>query len=216
MIENAYVAVLIYFSGFWGRLELVATITLIINVYLLAKQDIRNYYFGAVGVLIYGWIFWEYKLYSDMLLQWLYYLPLQAVGYYWWSEKGPDNGSMKIVSLSNPDRVIWAFTILTMTFGLGYFMATFTDAALPYWDAFTTVMSLIAQFFLIKKIWENWVLWIIMDVVAIFVYYAKDLYVTSGLYVLFLGLATFGLVKWLQDFKDQGEESLLTKSNFGR
>lgn len=197
-------------------MELVATVTLLINVYLLAKQDIRNYYFGAVGVLIYGWIFWEYKLYSDMLLQWLYYLPLQAVGYYWWSEKGPDKGDFKIVSLPNTDRVVWMFGIASASFGLGYFMSTMTDASFPYWDAFTTVMSLVAQYFLIKKIWENWVLWIVMDVVAIFVYYAKDLYVTSGLYVLFLGLATFGLIKWLRDFQGQDERSLVTSSSFGR
>lgn len=209
-------AVIEYFSGFWGRLELVATITLIINVYLLAKQDIRNYYFGGVGVLIYGWIFLEYKLYSDMLLQWLYYLPLQAVGYYWWKTKGPGDNDLPIVSLPSEDRVVWVFGILSGTFALGYAMATWTDASFPYWDAFTTVMSLVAQYFLIKKIWENWVLWIVMDVVAIFVYYAKDLYVTSGLYVIFLGLATFGLFKWIEDYRNQGEKSLLTKSSFGR
>lgn len=207
-----------YFSGFYGRLELVATITLIVNVFLLARQDIRNYVFGAIGVLIYGLIFLEYKLYSDMLLQWLYYLPLQAVGYYWWKTKGTGDDNLRIAMMSWEDRIVWVMIMAVATFGLGWLMATKTDASFPYWDALTTVMSVVANYFLIKKIWENWAIWVTMDIIAIFIYYQKGLYVTSGLYVVFLGLATYGLVKWLLDYSNQEAETDTQKSvsEFGR
>lgn len=72
-------AVIEYFSGMFGQLELVATILVILNVYLLARQKIINFWFGAAGVAIYGYIFLEFKLYSDMLLQWAYFLPTQVL-----------------------------------------------------------------------------------------------------------------------------------------
>lgn len=189
-------AIIEYFSGFYGRLELLATILLIINVWMLARQQIWNYVFGAVGVLIYGYIFFAFKLYSDMLLQWLYFLPLQFVGFWYWKTQGPGDDNLPVQTISNFARLNWIGAMGIATGVLGYVMATYTDASFPYWDALTTVMSVVANYLLIKKIWENWVIWVAMDVIAINIYYQKELYVTSGLYVVFLGLATYGLLEW--------------------
>lgn len=82
-------------------------------------------------------------------------------------------------------------------------MAAWTDAAFPRWDALTTVMSVIANYLLLKKIWENWIIWVVMDVIAINIYYLKGLYVTSGLYVIFFFLATYGLIRWWKDYHEQ-------------
>ena len=196
-----------YFSGTLGQLELAATIFLIINVYLLARQKLINYWFGLAGVLIYGYIFFEFKLYSDMLLQWLFYGPLQIVGYYMWKygktigdsvQRGVD--SMKIVTLSWQNRLIITAGIIVSTYLLGNFMAQ-TDASYPYLDALTTMMSISASLLMLKKVLENWIIWISMDLIAIPLYYSKELYVTSGLYVIFLGLATYGLVTWNKERK---------------
>lgn len=189
-------AVIEYFSGFYGKLELLATILLIINVYLLARQKIINYFFGAIGVAIYGYIFLEYKLYSDMLLQWVYYFPLQFIGYWYWKTQGPGNDNLPVTTLSGIGRLNWTSIILFSAIVLGYIMTTYTDASFPYWDALTTTMSIIANLLLIKKIWENWVIWVLMDCIAIVIYYQKELYVTSGLYVIFLGLAIYGTIEW--------------------
>ena len=75
-------------------------------------------------------------------------------------------------------------------------MRYFTDAALPYPDAFTTTLSVIAQFQLTRKILENWTLWIIADVVYIGVYSIKSLYWTAGLYFVFLVLCVLGYKEW--------------------
>ncbi|EKD81174.1 MAG: hypothetical protein ACD_39C01929G0001, partial [uncultured bacterium] len=79
---------------------------------------------------------------------------------------------------------------------LGWFMATRTDASFPYPDAFTTIFSLTAQWLMSLKKLESWYFWIAVDVVAIGVYYAKGLYLTTGLYSLFLVMAVIGLLKW--------------------
>ena len=81
---------------------------------------------------------------------------------------------------------------------LGWVMATKTDASVPYWDATTTVMSLMAQFLLSRRYLENWVLWIAVDVLSIGIYTYKELYLTAGLYAVFLCMASWGLVAWLR------------------
>jgi nicotinamide mononucleotide transporter len=75
-------------------------------------------------------------------------------------------------------------------------MATFTDASVPYGDAFTTVASLIAQWLMARKRLESWLFWISVDVIAIGIYWYKGLQLTSGLYAVFLVLATVGLFAW--------------------
>lgn len=199
-----------YFSGALGQLELLATVLLIINVALLAHQKLINYWFGLAGVLIFGYIFKEFKLYSDMLLQWMFYAPLQIVGWYMWKygktlgetvSEGVD--SMKVVTFNLSGRLVTAASIAVSTLLLGTYMSTFTDASFPYIDALTTSMSVAASILMLKKIWENWIIWIAMDVIAIWVYYQKELFVTSGLYVVFLGLATYGAITWFKDMKAQ-------------
>jgi nicotinamide mononucleotide transporter len=78
-------------------------------------------------------------------------------------------------------------------------MHRWAGAALPYWDAFAAVLSLIAQWLLARKALESWILWIVVDVVSIGIYSAKELYLTAGLYVIFLGLAITGLMAWRRD-----------------
>lgn len=196
-----------YFSGPLGQLELLATVLLIANVYLLAKQKLANYWFGLAGVLIYGYLFLQFNLYSDMLLQWVFYAPLQIVGYFMWKYSNtigePSTGqanSMKIVSLQPVVSVFFLAIVGITTLLLGEYMAT-TDASFPYADALTTTMSVAASILLLKKVLENWILWIAMDLIAIPIYYLKGMYVTSGLYVIFLGLATYGLVTWIKEYK---------------
>jgi nicotinamide mononucleotide transporter len=78
----------------------------------------------------------------------------------------------------------------------GYLMASHTDAALPYADAFTTVASLVAQWLMARKKLESWLFWILVDLVAIGIYWSKGLYMTSGLYLAFLIMATIGFLVW--------------------
>ena len=203
-----------YFSGPLGQIELLATVLLIANVYLLAKQKLINYWFGLAGVLVMGYVCKEYLLYSDMLLQWAFYAPLQIVGFVMWKygktlgEVASDSlDSMKIVTIANSTRILIVIGILLGAFGMGAFMANFTDAAVPYIDALTTTMSIAASIMLLKKIWENWIIWIAMDLIAIPVYYSREMFVVSGLYVVFLGLATYGLVTWYKDLKAQVKET---------
>lgn len=183
---------------------------LIVNVFLLAREKLSNYLFGFAGVLLFGYLFRESQLYSDMLLQWLFYAPLQIVGFCLWKygrtlgEDPPRVGeqdSMQVVMLT--PRAWWLISALVLVAAalLGTLMARTTDASFPYADALTTSMSIGASILMLKKVLENWILWIAMDLIAIPIYFLKGLYVTSGLYVIFLALALYGLRHWYLSYQ---------------
>lgn len=196
-----------YFSGPLGQIELLATILILANVYLLAKQKLINYWFGLAGVLLFGYLFREIQLYSDMLLQWVFYAPLQILGFIMWKYGRTlgdereifEKNSMLVVTISWSGRAFWAAMILSSAYALGSYMSANTDASFPYIDALTTTMSIVASILMLKKVLENWMIWIAMDIIAIPVYYMKGMVVTSGLYVILLGLASYGLYTWYKD-----------------
>jgi nicotinamide mononucleotide transporter len=126
-----------------------------------------------------------------------------------WLKGGPPESKLSITQLSKSQTAYWIIVAGFGTMALGGGMDQWTNAALPYWDAAITVMSLIAQWLLARKVLENWPFWIAVDVLAIGVYTAKDLYITAGLYAVFLGLATWGWIEWKGSFKRQELERVL-------
>jgi len=191
-----------YFNHTWGYVELAGTIASLICVYLAVKQNIWTWFWGAIGVALFGPMFYHYQLYSDAGLQILFFLPIQVVGWYWWKTKGPThNDDLPVSRLMMRTNVLIVIGILLATSINGSYMASFTDASFPYLDALTTWMSIAAQILMLKKFFESWVLWVSMDIIAIPIYYAKELYVVSGLYALFLVLATMGGIAWYRSWK---------------
>lgn len=202
MIET----VLAYFAGPLGKVELFGTIFSAICVYLAVKHNMWTWFFGALGVILFGYLFFQVGLYSDAGLQILFYLPMQLVGFLMWRKLGADAGDKKVVkAMSLTFIALVVLGILGATGVNGYLMATYTDASFPYIDALTTWMSVAAQLLMIAKYRESWVFWVSMDIIAIFVYFAKGLIVTSGLYVVFLVLATMGGIAWYRDYAAQKE-----------
>lgn len=190
-------AIMLYFSGTMGMIELLATVASAICVILAARQNIWTWPWGIIGVVLFGYLFYEYKLYSDMGLQLFYFLPLQFVGWYWWLKMGPNaKNDLPVTTISWNKRILTVLGIIISSLFVGYMMSTYTDASFPYADALTTMMSVVAQWYLIRKYWESWLLWVAMDIIAIQIYFYKALFVTSGLYVVFLIIASYGIYSW--------------------
>ncbi|EKD93350.1 MAG: hypothetical protein ACD_28C00163G0001 [uncultured bacterium] len=183
-------------------IEIVATIFGLASVYFTVKQNIWCWPTGLVMVFLYIFIFYGAKLYSDALLQ-VIYIFMQIYGWYHWVYGDKERKSLPVSRLSHQQSRLWGLVAVVGTAGWGYFMINNTDASFPYADAFIVVLSLIAQWFLARKILESWVLWIIVDVVAVYVYFSKELYPTSILYIVFFFLAIKGLLEWKTSFKKQ-------------
>jgi nicotinamide mononucleotide transporter len=184
-------------------LQLVATITGILCVYLQTREKILAWPFGIVSVSISAYIFAQSGLYSDVILH-MVYVVLNIYGWWNWHTSRRSNTSLApILLLAKKAWVIWAITIVIGTGVLGVLMGHYTDASVPYFDAFTTVGSLVAQYLLAKKILQNWILWILVDVVAINVYIYKEIYIIAFLFLVYLMLSTKGYFDWKKQHKRQ-------------
>ena len=167
------------------------------NVYLTVRQNIWCWPVGVVMVSLYIYIFYGAKLYSDTALQ-VFFLVMQFYGWYQWT-RGPVRHARSLVPVTRLRARGWALTIGGVVGGtalLGTTMHRLTDASLPYPDAFTTTLSVIAQFLMTRKILDNWTLWIVADIVYVGIYTNKALYWTAGLYGVFLILCVQGYREW--------------------
>ena len=183
-------------------LEIIAVISGIICVVLQAREKIAAWAFGILSVSISCFIFYHSKLYSDLLLH-IVYIFLNIYGWYNWSRRRVDDSNSPILILKKQGIFISAAVVAAITLALGYTMGRFTDADLYYFDAFTTAGSLVAQYLLAKKYLQNWMLWIIVDLVAVPVYLYKGLYLFSFLFFVYLVICVYGLINWKKLIKTQ-------------
>ncbi len=176
-------------------IELIAASLGVLAVWLTIRQNLWCWPIGLVMVLIYSWIFYDVKLYSDMLLQGIYAV-LQLYGWWQWTRGGAQHSGRQISRLGVNGLLLSLAIGAASSLLLGYAMATYTDAAAPWLDASLTAFSLVAQVWMAQKRLENWLLWIILDVIFVGLFIHKDLYLTAGLYALFTLLAVHGWRQW--------------------
>jgi len=180
-------------------IEWIAAIAGAVSVYLSARENIWSWPTAIVNVSLYTFVFFETGLYSDMGLQ-VVYLVLSVYGWYQWLHGGAHRTRLH-VSRATP-RVWLVSTGIALAFWLvwGRYMSTFRGVSFPYLDAGLATLSLVAQWMMTRKILENWVLWIIADIIYVPMYIVKGLYVTSALYAVFLVLAVLGVVEWRRSY----------------
>jgi nicotinamide mononucleotide transporter len=159
------------------------------------RRSIWNYPFGIAMVVLFFFIFLKARLYSDALLQ-IFFVVIQLYGWWNWHRNMAADDGVAIGRLDVRARLFWlAGTVAAATaWGLG--MAYYTDAAAPVADAFIAGTSVAAQCLQSLRRIESWVLWIVVDVLAIGVYLWRDLAITSALYAIFLVMSVFGLIEW--------------------
>ncbi len=183
-------------------LEISAVLLSVLAVWLTTQRNKLCWPIGLVSVLLYAWIFWQAKLYSDTLLQ-LSFVVMQIYG---WQNWATQNDASKEVAVIQIPLNIGVLGVAIGTLGsvvLGGVMSTMTDASLPWLDAALTSFSLVAQFWMARKYIACWWLWIIVDVIYVCVYGFKNLQLTAGLYVMLVILACLGLQRWTQALNAQ-------------
>lgn len=201
-------------------IEFFGTVFNIACVWLVARNKISNWAVGIVGIILYMFLFYQIRLYSDLFEQ-VYFLIMSFVGWYIWlnpkrKAAKEKKGNVPVTKNSQSENILYAIGITLGSIGLGYFVSkahilfpvAFPEAAsFPYLDAFTTVMSFAATILMAKKRIECWPLWIAVDVIGIGLYFAKGVKFISAEYVLFLILAISGYVQWRKIHHEQQKEN---------
>jgi len=177
--------------------ELFGFITGVVNVWLLAKQNIWNWPVGLANNAAYLILFATTGLYGDAGLQ-VVYITLSVYGWWNWARRG---SAAQLPVTRTPVGVWYVLAPLTIVsfLVLRWFLAHHTNSTVPVWDGLTTALSLAAIYGQSRKYLESWWLWILADLVYIPLYIYKGLWLTSVLYLVFLLLCIFGLRQWLRE-----------------
>jgi nicotinamide mononucleotide transporter len=198
-----------YFIGLplW---ELLAVISALFYVVLAAKENIWCWPAALVSTVVYTVIFYDVYLWMDALLQ-IYYLAMAFFGWYCWRKVSPslNNGVGSDVNSSTLEIQSWPLilhfkVIILLTacsLAIGWLMDNYTPTDFPYLDSATTVFAVFATYLVAKKVLENWLYWIVIDFVSIYLYIEKDLQPTVVLFSLYVIIAIVGYVIWYRKYQ---------------
>jgi nicotinamide mononucleotide transporter PnuC len=168
-------------------LEVIATVLGVLGVGLMIRRNLWAFPVGITQVVIFGWVCFAQKLFSETALQ-LMFLAALAHGWWHWTHAGPGKAALPVQRLSMRMRLAWVLAALALWVAWGSVMQR-AGAALPWGDAFVFAVSVCAQWLQARKCIENWGGWLVANTVAIGVFVAKELYLFAGLYGLFWGMA---------------------------
>lgn len=181
-------------------LEGVAVFFGIASVIYSIRKNILVFPTGMISTLIYVYICLKYKLYADTGIN-AYYFAMSIYGWYLWSRPKGESVEVPVTWLSNKG-VFNSVLLFFVSYGVLYFLlANFTDSDVPYWDSFTTASAFVGMWLMAKKKVENWIAWIITDLVSVPLYFYKGLVLTSFQFLFFTVLATIGLIAWIKSAK---------------
>ncbi len=185
--------------GFHGLvttpLELISFLLSLLTVALNIRQNHWAWLFSILASALYGVVFVNSRLYGDAGLQGVFVI-VSIWGWYQWLRGGE---AQRPLSASTLTRRGYGVSALAWLFGfllLALFLHRFTDTDVPHMDGFLTAGSLVGQFLLSRKKIENWLVWIVVDVLYVGLYLYKDLHLTAVLYGLFVLLAIAGWRAW--------------------
>lgn len=187
----------------WGvpftRLELVAVTLALAMVVCNIRVIHWGWPLAIASSLLYFLLFWQYRLYGDAVLQ-VFFAVVAAWGWWQWL-RGRDQAGRALRVRYLAPRGRWAVLALVALAwpAIGLYLDRHTDTDVPYWDAFPTAASVLGQFLLGRKLVENWIVWLAVNVVAATLFVYKGLWLTAGLYVVFVVMSAIGWAAWVRE-----------------
>jgi len=176
-------------------LEIVAVAFGLVSVWLSTREQIASWPTAIINVAIFFVLFWQAKLYADSVLQ-LIYLSLSAYGWWAWLHGGAAHDQLRVSKATTKVWLLGLPLMVVFGLGLGAMLAKNTDSPVPYLDAMLTSASLLAQWMMTRKMLENWIVWIVGDLIYVPTFISRGLPITAVQYAVFLILAVMGYISW--------------------
>ena len=180
-------------------LEIIGTVVGLVYLWLEYKASIYLWIAGIVMPAIYIVVYYRAGLFADFGIN-VYYLMASVYGWCLWQlgKKGKDDTPKEFPITHTPlrfyIRLAGLFVVLWLLFA--WVLITFTSSDVAWFDSFTTALSVIGLWMLARKYVEQWLAWVLVDLVSSVLYVYKGLYFTSALYALYTVIALFGYWKW--------------------
>jgi nicotinamide mononucleotide transporter len=190
-------------------LEFLGMVFGLLTVWYLIKQNILTWPAGITYVLISFVIFWKIQLYGDFILH-IFFLILNIYGWYYWTRsKKEGEKELPVTTLTFKHNLLLAGVTLTGVVVFGYFLQQLPNmvsglqpAALPYWDATTSILSVTGMWLTTRKKIENWYYWLVVNILATGIYIYKGIYFYALLYFVYIFLVSSGLIAWKKSMKE--------------
>ena len=190
-------------SIYWDDtiMGIISAITGVACVVCTGKGKLSAYLFGLINCVLYAIISYNAKLYGETLLNALYYVPMQFIGFYVWNKNmNEQNHEVKKIHMKNRNRILWLAIMIVATFVCGLGLKALGDA-MPFVDSFTTVSSIIAMILSVKMYSEQWWIWIFVDVFSVYMWWCdfntgSDNIATLLMWAIYLGNAIIMCIKW--------------------
>ncbi len=190
--------------------EWVGFVSALIYLYFSVNQKIWLWPMGILSSVFYMVVFFDVQLYADMVLQ-VYYLVVSIAGWIMWRhkqvEESKEKTKIRVVNKALLINLSASFIVLYVILAFLLIkippILNLASSDMPYWDAFTTAASFVATWMLAKKMMEQWLVWIVIDLVAMGMYIYKGLHITALLFFIYSVIAVWGYLSWLKDYKFQ-------------
>jgi nicotinamide mononucleotide transporter len=186
----------------WSALETLAVVTAIAYLLLAIRQNIWCWLFAGISTAIYVYLFMTARLYMESALN-VFYFAMAIYGWSVWYRGRTDDHELPVSKWTVSIHTYAIAAIIGASLVSGYLLDTRTDAAFPYIDSLTTWAAIWATFLVARKVLENWWYWLVIDVASIFIYWSRDLQLTSVLFVVYVIMIPFGLISWTRTWKEQ-------------
>ena len=180
----------------WSIIESIAVLFSVLYVVLVAKENIWCWAAALISVSLYIYICFFAQLYPETGLQ-VFYFIMAIIGYYMWNKENKE----EIKEWSEIKHLLIILLGAIFTFFMGFYFSTYTNSQMPIIDSFTTVFSIIATYMVVKKVLGNWLYWIVIDAVSVYLYFNRDLHLTSLLFIAYTIIAIFGYFSWMKKMK---------------
>ena len=182
--------------------EVIAVVAAILYLGFAIREKIICWFFAAVSTAIYAWLFIEAKLYMESVLN-VFYLMMAGYGWYVWTSGRDDGHERPIVVWPPKTHVVAIAAIVILSCVSGYYLSNYSDAVFPYIDSLTTWSAIWATFLVARKVLENWWYWLLIDIASVFIYWSRDLQLTSALFVIYVIMIPIGLISWTRSMHTQ-------------
>jgi len=181
-------------------LEWIAVLSSLLYIVFIARKKVIAWLFALIGSGIYVYLCFISQFYLETVLQ-FFYVVMAIIGFLLWKKK--EEIPFRIIQWKAKQHLVNVLISSILTLLLGNFFDVYTDQALPYLDAFTTVFSISTTFMVAFKVLENWLYWIIIDIVSMPLYAYRDLNLTVVLFGIYTLVAIVGFVRWRKTYQSQ-------------
>jgi nicotinamide mononucleotide transporter len=174
--------------------EAIAVALGVAYVFLAAKENVLCWPAALVSTAIFSWLFWDVSLLMESALN-IYYLAMAIYGWWSWTSTS-QHRSQQIHSWSLKKHAVCICLILILALTSGLLLSHYTQAALPFLDSITTWAAVITTYMVAQKILENWLYWVVIDAISIYLYIDRELYLTAMLFAAYVVIAIYGWHSW--------------------